>query len=90
MDKSYLLGFLETQMDKAKVSALPGKNSRPLYTKAAFSHPALFCRVVAQDGIKGKVRADHLDVQLATAAGFEGASPRQIRRRGQQKEECHV
>lgn len=25
MDKSYLLGFLETQMDKAKVSALPGK-----------------------------------------------------------------
>jgi hypothetical protein len=87
MDKSYLLGFLETQMDKAKVLALPGKNDRrtraPPYV---FSHWFF----VAQDGIKGKVRADHLDVQLATAAGFEGASPRQIRRRGQQKEECHV
>lgn len=75
-------------MDKAKVSALPGKNSRPARTpQVAFSHPLFF---FAQDGIKGKVRADHLDVQLATAAGFEGASPRQIRRRGQQKEECHV
>jgi hypothetical protein len=87
MDKSYLLGFLETQMDKAKVSALPGKKIVTNSFFVAFSHPALFC---AQDGIKGKVRADHLDVQLATAAGFEGASPRQIRRRGQQKEECHV
>jgi len=76
-------------MDKAKVSALPGKKivAHSIFVYCIFSPRSLLC---AQDGIKGKVRADHLDVQLATAAGFEGASPRQIRRRGQQKEECHV